>query len=80
MLERVRSAQPTGEGTAKIFDCLAQMANLVGDSALMSLNLDYQYESDVIQEGDLVPVISFSLRPATYVQPDLDVPSGPTTD
>lgn len=61
-LQRVRSAQLRGEGVALIFE---MMAKLVAEGAAAAeFTLGYQKPEDVIQEGDLVPVIVLALRPA----------------
>lgn len=83
-IERVRTSRPTGEGTATIFEYLLAAMVIAGDTALVSMALDYQYEGDPVQEGDLIPVITFALRPATLVktdvEPNLDVHSGPVAE
>lgn len=79
-LRRVAESKPTGPGLATIFEHLLDALEISGDSAVLSMSLDYQKPEDIIQKGDLIPVISFSLRPATYVESDLDVHSGPVAE
>lgn len=74
----------TGEGIGRIFEHLLSASEIVGDTAILSCNLDYQKAEDHVEEGDLIPVVSISLRPATllihHAEPNLDVHPGPVAD
>jgi hypothetical protein len=63
-LERLAKAELTPDRLIEVFKGLALAANAHG-SEVVQLNLDYQGATDQVQEGDLIPVISLSLRPAT---------------
>jgi hypothetical protein len=83
-LDRVKGSRPTGDGMATIFEHLRGALQSTGDTAVLSMSLDYQKDGDEVQEGDLIPVISFGLRPATLLkqdaEPNLDVHSGPVAE
>ena len=56
----------TGEGIAEILNLLLVKAEMAGVPP--SFVLDYQEPEDTIEEGDLIPVITVSLRPAIQVE------------
>lgn len=64
-LERLNSAKLTASGLVGIFEHMASIHETTQDPTCLSLRLDYQAEGDTVAEGDLIPVISISLRPAT---------------
>lgn len=64
VLQRVRSAPSSGEGLARIFEQIALTAELLG-GAIGQFTLDFQRADDPVVEGDLIPVIVLTLRPAT---------------
>lgn len=63
-LDRVRTARMSGEGTADILLSMAAGASLEGAEGVC-LTLDYQREDDPVEPGDMIPVITLTLRPAT---------------
>jgi hypothetical protein len=63
-LDRVRKAPMSGEGTADILLSMAAGATLDGAEGV-SLTLDYQHEDDPVGPGDMIPIITLSLRSAT---------------
>ena len=63
-LDRVRGARMSGEGTADILLSMAASAAVHGADGAC-LTLDYQREDDPVEPGDMIPVISLTLRPAT---------------
>ena len=58
----------SGEGIAEILNLLLVKAEMAGVPP--SFVLDYQEPDDTIEEGDLIPVITVSLRPAIQVEDD----------
>lgn len=65
-LNRVATARMTGEGIAEILNLLLVKSEMAGVPP--SFVLDYQEPNDTIEEGDLIPVITVSLRPAIQVE------------
>lgn len=66
-LERLSQAPLTGEGLVRIFNEMMPIAQEAGPNCCASLNLDYQDQDAPIEDGDLIPVITITLRPATIV-------------
>lgn len=62
-LARIRESPMRGEGIATIFEGMAGSLNYGAPTAHFAL--DFQHPDDVLSEGDLIPVITLSLRPAT---------------
>lgn len=63
-VDRLRGAKLRPEGLITIFETLVQACEyLVPES--VTYRLDFQGEGDQVAEGDLIPVITISLRPAT---------------
>ncbi len=62
-LQRVRTAPLRAEAIATIFESLAQHFEQCGEEAA-TYTLGYQNADDFVSEGDLVPVIVLSVRPA----------------
>lgn len=61
---RIRDARLSGEGLSQILEMMAKTADSLGvESAQFAF--DYQSADDVVEPGDLIPVITLSLRPAT---------------
>jgi hypothetical protein len=86
-LARLRAASLSAAGIANIFERLAEsLADCPEMLQVASMSLDYQATTDEVAEGDLIPVITISLRPATILQEvrdvrsDMDLHSGPTSD
>lgn len=67
-LNRVATARMTGEGIAEILNLLLIKSEMAGVPP--SFVLDYQEPDDTIEEGDLIPVITVSLRPVIQVEDD----------
>ena len=66
-LERLRAAKISGEGIAAILEQLAAGVELLG-AAASELQLDWQKPDDEVREGDLLPVVTLSVRPAIVTQ------------
>lgn len=62
-LQRVKSAPFRAEGIAQIFEHMVEAVKQFGPAAGEYV-LGYQATGDPVEEGDLVPVITLSLRPA----------------
>jgi hypothetical protein len=65
-LQRVKSAPFRADGIAQIFEHMVEAVRQFGPAAGEYV-LGYQAADDPVEEGDLVPVITLSLRP-TYVE------------
>jgi hypothetical protein len=63
-LERLRAAPFTGRSLAEIFEQMHRLS-AIDPNCAPSFSLDYQSQADVIEEGDLIPIITIALRPAT---------------
>lgn len=63
-LQRLRDSQMRGGGVATIFEHLAFGFEQLG-AAASQVQIDYQDPADTVVEGDLIPVITLALRPAT---------------
>lgn len=63
-LTRLRESLMRGQAVATIFEQMAfGMENL--NSPTSHYTLDFQHPDDQLEAGDLIPVITLSLRPAT---------------
>lgn len=60
-LQRVRTAPLRAEAVATIFEVMARSMTEVG-SVASELMLGYQQPTDVVADGDYVPVIVLALR------------------
>lgn len=67
--DRLRQAKISGEGVAAVLQQMAAGVEMFG-AAASELQLDWQRPEDEIQEGDLLPVVTLSLRPAILPQPE----------
>lgn len=63
-LIRLRDSLMRGEAVATIFEGMVIGMERLG-APTSHLTLDFQHPDDVLDEGDLIPVITLSLRPAT---------------
>jgi len=61
--DRPRAAKISGDGLATILEQMAAGIETLG-AATSQLQLDWEKEDDELREGDLLPVITLSLRPA----------------
>ena len=61
--DRLRAAKISGDGLATILEQMAAGIEMLG-AATSQLQLDWQQPDDEVQEGDLLPVVTLSLRPA----------------
>lgn len=63
-LARLQAAPMSGASVARSLESLVEfLTNFPG--ANVGLNLDYQNATDEVVDGDLIPVVTISLRPAT---------------
>ncbi len=69
--DRLRAAKISGQGIATILEQMATGVELFGAAAL-ELQLDWQKPDDEVRDGDLLPVVTLSLRPAIVPQPEAD--------
>jgi len=63
MFDRLRAAKISGDGLATILQQMASGIETLG-AATSQLQLDWQRPDDEVGEGDLLPVVTLSLRPA----------------
>jgi len=61
--DRLRAAKISGDGLATILEQMAAGVETLG-AATSELQLDWQQPDDELREGDLLPVVTLSLRPA----------------
>jgi len=61
--DRLRAAKVSGDGLATILEQMAASVEMLG-AASSQLQLDWQQPDDEVREGDLLPVVTLSLRPA----------------
>lgn len=77
-IARVRAAALRAEAIGTIFEHLTYAAREM-ESGSASVILDYQHRDDAVSAGDLVPVITLSVRPATiYEKSHVAVPQETT--
>ena len=62
-LNRLLGATFTSEVVANIARFMCEKANLTG-AVSSALTLDFQNQEDVVAPGDVVPVLTITLRPA----------------
>jgi len=61
--DRLRAAKISGDGLATILQQMAAGTEVLG-AATSQLQLDWEKADDQVREGDLLPVVTLSLRPA----------------
>ena len=61
--DRLRAAKISGDGLATILEQMVAGIEMLG-AATSQLQLDWQQPDDELREGDLLPVVTLSLRPA----------------
>ena len=61
--DRLRAAKISGQGITTILEQMATGVEMFG-AAASQLQLDWQKPDDEVREGDLLPVVTLSLRPA----------------
>ena len=61
--DRLRAAKISGDGLATILQQMASGIETLG-AAGSQPQLDWQQPDDEVREGDLLPVVTLSLRPA----------------
>ena len=61
--DRLRAAKVSGDGLATILERMAAGIEAFG-AATSQLQLDWERPDDEVREGDLLPVVTLSLRPA----------------
>ncbi len=61
--DRLRAAKISGDGLATILGQMVADIEMLG-AATSQLQLDWQQPDDEVREGDLLPVVTLSLRPA----------------
>ena len=61
--DRLRAAKISGDGLATILEQMAAGIEMLG-AATSQLQLDWQQPGDELRDGDLLPVVTLSLRPA----------------
>ena len=61
--DRLRAAKISGDGLTTILQQMATGIETLG-AATSRLQLDWQRPDDEVREGDLLPVVTLSLRPA----------------
>lgn len=62
--DRLRAAKISGDGLATILEQMAAGIEMLG-TATSQLQLDWQQPDDELRDGDLLPIVTLSLRPAT---------------
>jgi hypothetical protein len=66
-LDKVRAAKMNGGSFAMVLESIGAMLALTG-AAETSMSFDYQHDDIEVEAGDLIPVITISLRQATVKQ------------
>ena len=61
--DRLRAAKISGDGLATILQQMAAGIETLG-AAASQLQLDWQRPDDELRDGDLLPIVTLSLRPA----------------
>jgi hypothetical protein len=61
--DRLRAAKISGDGLATILEQMAAGIEMLG-AATSQLQLDWQQPDDELRDGDLLPIVTLSLRPA----------------
>ena len=61
--DRLRAAKISGDGLATILEQMAAGIEMLG-AATSQLQLDWHRPDDDLRDGDLLPVVTLSLRPA----------------
>ncbi len=61
--DRLRAAKISGDGLATILEQMGAGIEMLG-AATSQLQLDWQQPDDELREGDLLPIVTLSLRPA----------------
>ena len=61
--DRLRAAKISGDGLATILERMAAGIEML-EAATSQIQLDWQQPDDEVREGDLLPVVTLSLRPA----------------
>ena len=69
--DRLRAAKISGDGLATILEQMAAGIEMLG-AATSQLQLDWQQPDDELRDGDLLPIVTLSLRPA-IVPPALEM-------
>lgn len=69
-LKRVSEARMDGQKIAHLLEILLQQA--VVANVPPSFVIDYQHPEDKVEEGDWIPVITVSLRPAMELVDDVE--------
>ena len=67
--DRLRAAKISGDGLATILEQMVTGIEMLG-AAASQLQLDWQQPDDELRDGDLLPVVTLSLRPATVPSPE----------
>jgi len=65
-LARIKESPMRGEGIATIFEAMAGALKFGSPTAHFAL--DFQHPDDVLNDSDLIPVITLSLRPARVTE------------
>jgi hypothetical protein len=66
-LSRIASSNMSGAGSAQLFVMLAEAARIAPKGASLNFNLGFQQPGDTIAPGDLFPLITLSLIPASEI-------------
>jgi len=66
--DRLRAAKISGDGLAIILQQMAAGVETLG-AATSQLQLDWERPNDEVRNGDLMPVVTLSLRPAIVPPP-----------
>ena len=67
--DRLRAAKISGDGLATILKQMVAGVEHFG-AAASELQLDWQQPDDELRDGDLLPVVTLSLRPAIVSPPE----------
>ena len=67
--DRLRAAKISGDGLATILEQMVAGIEMLG-AATSQLQLDWQQPDDELRDGDLLPVVTLSLRPAIAPPPE----------
>lgn len=68
--ERLLAAEFTSKTFVEVAEQMVEGQERFGTFAPSQLPIDYQQDGDVVEPGDMIPVILIGIRPATLPEPD----------
>jgi hypothetical protein len=77
-LDRILNSEITGERIVELFEMMRNAPSLPG--ATLALALSWQQPGDIINPGEMVPSLTFTLRAPVNMDPSNAALPGPTVD